>query len=160
MNDNEVRQLMAAIAAALRQAPSTTDLISLIGNLTTPPETTEGKELLESFTKRGRNYRHYARTARRWLLDVLASPAALELMRSAAELGLPAVAKIAEMVIREAALQGRTLTNTDRQFVGAVVCFVMEENGYRKTGRRGIVFARPFTQGHIYGGLGESDLLN
>lgn len=63
-------------------------------------------------------------------------------------LGLPAVTAIAEQA-KAARPQG--LSDTDKQFLGAAVCSLMEANGYRKQGevRRSIPTAG-WNKGQVY----------
>jgi hypothetical protein len=105
---------------------------------------------LEDFVRQSRNYKNYAITAGRWIFDFLTSQAALDSLMAATGEGLPAVAGIAESVIHESIRGGKELTEFDRQFIGAVVRFRMEANGFRKTGMRGLIPYEPFTKGQLY----------
>ena len=57
---------------------------------------------------------------------------------------------IAELVVRESRLRGKDITDATTKFVGLVVSFLMESNGYRQTGKAGPVHCDPFTKGQIY----------
>jgi hypothetical protein len=67
------------------------------------------------------------------------------------ELGLPAVTGIADSCYS-------TVKNQDeiewkgyvRQFIGAVVCALMEANNYEKTGKKRSVLHHAFTKGEVY----------
>jgi hypothetical protein len=63
---------------------------------------------------------------------------------------LPAVAGIAESVVQRCVCGGKELTEVDRQFIGAVVRYRMEANGYRKMGKQGYIPYKPFTKGQLY----------
>lgn len=105
---------------------------------------------LEDFVRQSPNYKNYAITEGRWIFDFLTPQTALDCLMAAAGEGLPAVAGIAESVIRESIRGGKKLTKLDRQFIGAVVRFLMEANGFRKTGMRGLIPYAPFTKGQLY----------
>jgi len=63
------------------------------------------------------------------------------------ELGLPAAAGVARSCA-EATDSG--LSSTDKQFIGAAVCALMEANGHAKTGRKRAIPHRAFTKGEVY----------
>jgi hypothetical protein len=105
---------------------------------------------IEDFAARTRNYKHYVRTRGRWMFDFLTSQAALDLLRAATVKGLPAVAGIAESVMQQSISGREELTDVHRQFIGAVVRYRMEANGYRKTGKEGYIPYKPFTKGQLY----------
>ena len=71
------------------------------------------------------------------------------------ELKLPAVAGIAKIcyqtVVEQTTLEWRGFI---KQFTGAVVCKLMEDNGFRKTGLKKSVPHPKFTRGEVYE-LGE-----
>lgn len=46
--------------------------------------------------------------------------------------------------------QKQSLTTYTKQFIGAVVCCLMENNGYRKTGRKKSINHPDFIKGEIY----------
>jgi hypothetical protein len=117
-------------------------------------ESTEGLRLLDDFVQNATNYNRYAASKGRRIFFFLASPTALESMRSAAAKGDPAIAEIAIDLVRQWARDSRELTNTDRQFAGAVVRFRMAAEGFAKTSRTGAIHCRPFTRGQVYQSAG------
>jgi hypothetical protein len=115
------------------------------------PESREASNrLLEAFVHHSRNYRKYAATKGRWALDYLATEEALGSMRTATAEGLSAVAGIAEREVQESIRRGKQITDTDTKFIGMVVSFLMQSNGFRKTGMRGSIPFAPFTKGQLY----------
>jgi hypothetical protein len=109
---------------------------------------------LEDFTTRSRNYKVYARTRGHWIFRILTPQSALESMIAATAEGLPAVAGIAESVVQQSIRAGTELTGVDRQFVGSVVRYRMEANGYRKAEKKGFIPCAPFTKGQLYQQIG------
>lgn len=106
--------------------------------------------LLEAYLQHSMNYRNYAATTGRWTLAVLAAEEAQDLMTAATAEGRSAVDAIAELVVRESRRRGKEITDATTKFVGLVVSFLMESNGYRQTGKVGPVHSDPFTKGQIY----------
>jgi hypothetical protein len=80
------------------------------------------------------------------LFSRIMQPTVLQLAQSAAEFGLPSVLAIAI----ELADGQDPLSPFERQFCGAVVCVLMEANGYQKTGKKRSVPHRLFTTGEVY----------
>lgn len=66
------------------------------------------------------------------------------------DLNLPAVAGIANDVYNFAKTNNIKWENRTKQFIGAVVCTLMEENGYRKTGIKKAIPHHAFTRGEVY----------
>jgi hypothetical protein len=115
------------------------------------PESREASNfLLDRFLQHSKNYRKYAATEGRWALDCLATEEALDSMRATTAEGKSAVAGIAEMVVRESIRRGKEITNATTKFVGMVVSFLMESNGYRQIGKVSPIPCGPFTKGQIY----------
>ena len=110
----------------------------------------DSSSLLEDFVRHSRNYKNFATTRGRWIIGFLTSQAALDSLKAATAKGLPAVAGIAESVVQQSVRGGKELTEVDRQFIGSVVRFRMEADGYRKTGKRGVIPYEPFTTGQVY----------
>jgi maltooligosyltrehalose synthase len=106
--------------------------------------------LLEGYLQHSMNYRKYAATKGRWTLDPLATEEAQDLMTAATAEGRSAVAAIAKLVVRESRRRGEEITDATTKFVGLVVSFLMESNGYAQTGRVGPIHCNPFTKGRIY----------
>lgn len=60
---------------------------------------------------------------------------------------MPAVTAVAEQA---SALAGGAISDPDKQLVGALICTLMEHNGFRKTGRKGSVPKPGWNRGEIY----------
>lgn len=78
------------------------------------------------------------------------SPAALNSAIEATSMGFPAVTGIAECAVQEFVRAGKEPTDFDKQFIGAVVCSLMEANGYGKTGKKRSIPHKAFTKGKVY----------
>jgi hypothetical protein len=62
-------------------------------------------------------------------------------------LKVPAVCAIADQA---SALAGGEISGPDKQFLGALICTLMEHNGFTKTGRKGSVPQQGWNRGEIY----------
>ena len=62
-------------------------------------------------------------------------------------LNVPAVAAIAD---RARELAGGEISGPDKQLLGALVCTLMEHNGFVKTGKKGSVPRQGWNRGEIY----------
>ena len=71
------------------------------------------------------------------LFEKLMSPKALIMARAATEMNLPAVQGIADLCNDEFSLAiKKRAKKFISQFVGAVVCLLMEANGYTRSGKK------------------------
>lgn len=59
----------------------------------------------------------------------------------------PAVTAVAASALE---LAGGEITGTDKQFVGALMCCLMEHNGFEKTHRKGSVPHPAWNRGEVY----------
>jgi hypothetical protein len=67
------------------------------------------------------------------------------------DLDLPAVAGVAKLCYRTVIEQNSLEWNGFlKQFIGAVVCTLMEANGFEKTGTKRAIPHREFTKGEFY----------
>lgn len=107
---------------------------------------------VEEFAAKYRAYGGYANTGGRFLFDTIVSPEGYNFARSVTLVfGLPAVAGIAKMVDDAVNAQGTVKwDNYLRQYIGAVVCMLMESNGFQKTGVKRSIPHRRFTKGEVY----------
>ncbi len=105
---------------------------------------------VEDFGEKFRQYKNYAINEGSVLFNLLMSPESLIYVKVATEMGFPAVAGIAEKSVQEILKQGKKLTNYDKQFIGAVVCVLVEMNGYQKSGTKKTVPHKLFTKGEFY----------
>jgi hypothetical protein len=104
----------------------------------------------EDFGERFPQYKNYASTEGRLVFDLLMSPASLNSATVATAMGFAAVTGIAESAVQEFVRGGKELTDFDKQFIGAVVCSLMEANGYEKTGKKRSIPHKAFTKGEVY----------
>jgi hypothetical protein len=165
MTDEEIQKLIEEINTRLNAlAERQLTLATTVNELRTLSSSSEAlledahnhesrelsNRLLEAFVEHSRNYRKYAATKGRWALDYLATEEALGSMRAATAEGLSAVAGIAEREVQECIRRGREITDADTKFIGMVVSFLMQSNGYRLTDEVGPIPCKPFTKGRIY----------
>jgi len=104
----------------------------------------------EEFADRFPQYKLYAKKGGERIFKVLLTPEAFVFSKVATSMGLPAVAGVAERVMLEAQHQGKILSAFDKQFVGAVVCVLMEANGFEKTGKKKAIPHQAFSKGEVY----------
>jgi len=107
---------------------------------------------VDEFGKRFPQYGNYARTDGKALFDRIMSPSCfINASVVTTELGLPAVSGIAELCYRlvknNDSVEWRDFT---KQFIGAVVCKLMEDNGFSKTGGKKSIPHEMFTKGEVY----------
>ena len=106
---------------------------------------------IDEFADRFPQYGNFAKNEGRFLFEKLVSPECYIRARVATELDLPAVAGIAKIsyqVVREqSSLEWRGFL---KQFIGAVVCSLMEANGFEKTGIKKSVSDPNFTKAEFY----------
>jgi hypothetical protein len=107
---------------------------------------------LEEFAARFPQYGHFAREGGRFLFDVVMSPASYDYARAATLVfDLPAVAGVAkactEAFSQQTAVEWRDFI---KQYIGALVCSLMEANGFVKTGEKRAIPYPGFTKGEVY----------
>ena len=107
---------------------------------------------VDDFAKRFPQYGNFARGEGRFLYEEIVTPEGYN-NASVATLvfAFPAVAGVAnlcyEAVLKEGSVEWRGFV---KQFIGAVVCKLMEENGFEKTGIKKSVRHPQFTKGEFY----------
>jgi len=106
---------------------------------------------VDEFRERFPTYGNYASNEGSLLFKKIVSPESFIFAKVATQLQLPAVSGIAEncykLVIENGTIEWRDYT---KQFIGAVVCKLMEDNGYKKTGTKKSVSHPKFTKGEFY----------
>ncbi len=107
---------------------------------------------IDDFAKRYHQYGNFARGEGKFLFDRIVSPECFNNARVVTvELGLPAVAGIAkicyDLVEQRPDIEW---TGFIKQYIGAVVCTLMEFNGFKKTGTKKSVPHPKFTKGEYY----------
>lgn len=97
------------------------------------------------------HYKPFAEGEGKRLFELLTAPLQHLKARFATEdLGLPAVAGVAndcELYCNES---GTQMTPFVKQFIGAVVCVSMERNGFKKTGIKRSIPHKAFNKGEFY----------
>jgi hypothetical protein len=106
------------------------------------------EEFAERFPQRAR----YARNEGEFLFSVVMTPESFNNARVATLVfHLPAVAGVAETcwqaVQQQNAIEWRDFV---KQYIGALVCALMEANGFEKTGEKRAVPHQKFTKGELY----------
>lgn len=104
----------------------------------------------DDFAKQYPQYAPFAIGEGKELFSLIIRPENFVRMAIASELGFAALFGVAEPCSKLAQAQSNPLTNYTKQFIGAVVCCLMESNGYKKTGRKKSINHPDFTKGEIY----------
>lgn len=106
---------------------------------------------LDEFRQRFPQYGSFARGDGSILFDLIMTPDSFVRAMIATELGLPAVAGVAnncvKVIERDSTL---LLSGHVKQFIGAITCTLMEANGFRKTGTKRSIPHPGFTKGEFY----------
>ncbi len=107
---------------------------------------------VEEFAERFPQYGEYAKHEANFLFERIVTPECYNNARVATLVfGLPAIAGIAEIsyqtVLEHGTIEWRGFL---KQFIGAVVCKLMEDNGFSKTGTKKSVPHPMFTKGEFY----------
>jgi len=93
-------------------------------------------------------YKNFALAGGKELFELLMTPETLIAAKVATEMGFPAVAGIADRAFK---VNKSKLSDYEKQYIGALVCMLMEKNGYSKTGRKREIPHKAFTKGEFYG---------
>lgn len=99
-----------------------------------------------------RSYPHYAavRAVERDLFELVVTPENFLAADAVTErLGMPAVSAVADMVAEHCRTRGG-LTGFQKQLTGAVVCALMQANGYAKTGTKRSIARPGWSRGEVY----------
>ena len=106
---------------------------------------------VDEFEEKFPQYGSYARNEANFLFKRIISPESFINAKVATQLGLPAVAGIADccykLVTENETIEWRGFT---KQFIGAVVCKLMVDNGFEKTGIKKSIPHPEFTKGEFY----------
>jgi hypothetical protein len=107
---------------------------------------------VDDFARHYPNLGPHARNKWNFIFDLLMSPDCYHKARVATlDLELPAVAGVAATCYQ--AVQGQQEVGWDdnlKRFIGAVVCNLMEANGFEKTGKKKAIPHPAFTKGEFY----------
>lgn len=106
---------------------------------------------LTDFETRFPQYGPFARENGNFMFDIVMTPLSFLRCQFATELNLPAVAGIAEISFNATSQQGTIqFDGFLKQFVGALVCTLMEANGFTKSGKKKAVPHHAYTKGEFY----------
>ena len=106
---------------------------------------------VEEFGAKYKQYGPLARGPANFLFELLVSPESFVRASIATELGHPAIDGIAEMAFQAVDEKDDILWNDNlKRFCGAVICCLMEANGYAKSGERKNVRNKAFKKGEFY----------
>jgi hypothetical protein len=107
----------------------------------------EIEEFLESYSR----YSSLVSGEGRPLFEAIMQPDVFIRASVISDIGLPAVLAVADDSRRIADANKKvSLDNFTKQFIGSVVCSLMEANGYSKTGRKRRVPHESFSVGECY----------
>lgn len=106
----------------------------------------------DEFARRFPQYGPFAAGEGRFLFDVVMGPTSFLCARVATEeLDLPAVAGVAKTVYEATSRQAAVpWSGFLKQYIGALVCTLMEANGFEKTGAKRAIPHEAFTRGELY----------
>ena len=106
---------------------------------------------LDDFEKRFPQYGPFARNNGNFIFNIVMSPLSFFRLKVATELNLPAVSGVANPCYNATSEQNVIpFDGFLKQFIGALVCTIMEANGYEKSGRKKSVPHHAFTKGEFY----------
>jgi hypothetical protein len=107
---------------------------------------------MEAFAARYRPYSRFVQNEGRFLFDLLISPDSFNRAQVATvDLDLPAVAGVAK--ISYEAVQAQAVVEWSdyvKQYIGALICTLLEANGFQKTGVKRAIPHHGFTKGEMY----------
>jgi hypothetical protein len=106
---------------------------------------------IKEFAKKYPQYGPFAEAGGNFIFKKIMTPTNFIRAKVCTELGLPAVTGIANSCY--SAVKNRDEVEWKgyvRQFIGAVVCALMEANDYEKTGKKRSVPHHAFTKGEVY----------
>jgi hypothetical protein len=103
------------------------------------------------FEKRFPQYGPFAHNEGAFIFNIIMNPFSLFRAKFATEMNLPAVSGIAELCYHATAQQKIIPFNGFlKQYIGALVCTLMEANGYSKTGKKKAIPHHAYTKGEFY----------
>jgi hypothetical protein len=105
----------------------------------------------DEFSKEYPQYGPFAKGDGNFLFQSIMTPESFIKAKAITDLGYPAVAGVAElccMAVKEQSVI--QWTPFVKQFIGAVVCSLMEANNYLKTGKKKSIPHPAFTKGEVY----------
>lgn len=106
----------------------------------------------EEFVAKYKPYGPWVNGPGKFLFDLLMTPENFLRARFATQLGMPAVSGVANLCSLAATEQGFQLKEDKfaKQAIGAMVCVLLEANGYEKSGESKAITHPAFTKGAVY----------
>jgi hypothetical protein len=111
----------------------------------------------DDFAMRYPQYGPFAKGDGYFIFETIMTPINFLSAKVCTELGFPAVAGVAESCFK--AVENQDTLEWGgylKQFIGAVVCTLMEANTYEKTGKKKSVPHHAFTKGEVYKLIGDT----
>lgn len=106
---------------------------------------------LEDFSNKYPQYRNFAQLTGKDIFLKIMTPNSFINGMVSTTIGLPAVTGIAEFISEDISrFQGTPNFNYSKQYIGALMCSLMEANHYCKTGSKKSIQHRLFTRGEVY----------
>jgi len=106
---------------------------------------------VQKFKEKYPQYGPFAQKDGSFIFDLIMSPSSFILARAATVFGFPAVLGVAELSYQAVTQDGsREFNGFMKQYIGAIVCALMEANGYVKTDTKKSVHHNKFTKGEFY----------
>ena len=106
---------------------------------------------LNDFGKRFPQYGPFAQNEGNFIFNSIMCPSSFFRAKIVTEMNLPAVSGVAEICFQATTQQKIIPFNGFlKQYIGAIVCTLMEANGYSKTGKKKAIPHHAFTKGEFY----------
>ena len=106
---------------------------------------------LDDFERRFPQYGPFARNEGNFIFNTIMNPLSFFRAKFATELNLPAVSGIAEICFHTTDQQNTIpFDGFLKQYIGALICSLMEANGFSKTGKKKSVPHHAFIKGEFY----------
>ena len=105
----------------------------------------------DDFEKRFPQYGPFAHNEGNFIFNAIMNPLSFFRAKVATEMNYPAVSGVAEICFHATTQQNVVPFNGFlKQYIGAIVCVLMEANGYSKTGKKKSIPHHAFTKGEFY----------
>ncbi len=106
---------------------------------------------IADFEKKYPQYGPFVKENKKITFNIVMKPINFLRCQIATELNLPAVAGVADVCFKEVSKQKDIQFNGFfKQLIGALVCCLMEANGFEKTGKKKSIPHSAFTKGEFY----------
>ena len=104
----------------------------------------------KDFTEKYPRFTSFVQGEGKALFDLIMQPAVFLEARTLAQYGYPSVLAVAEKSYNFVHEHKISDDSSTKQFIGSVICALMEANGYKKTGTKKSVPHKFFTTGEYY----------